>query len=132
MPDVFFSELVLKMYRWVELPRISYFQHDGVIKNVDSVSNPGRGSKLGTLDRILRFLCVLKKVNHGFLECLFDQSQSTVSKDFFHCCFACLNALKDEYLQPLDPTSMECQEMIGKGAFKHFTDVIYAGDVTKV
>ena len=50
----------------------------------------------------------------------------------FHCCLACLNALEEEYLSPLDPNSAECDNLKGNHVFQYFPDAMYAGDVTKL
>lgn len=119
---------------WVELPRNYYFQDNYVFENNGNLNftTTTRGCALSTPNRIIRWLMKLKGLSWVYLEEMFDQDASVASKDFYHCCLACLNALEEDYLSPLDPNSAECDNLKGHEVFKYFKDVMYASDVTKV
>ena len=127
----FIQFILIPMTPWVEMTRLS-------LRNYDNNTNPitksrvGRGAGLGTPERILRWLFIKKRLSFSFIELLFDQSKSVISKDYYHCSIACVKALADQFLAPPDPTSQKFTDSIGIGAFKNFDNVSRAGDVTKV
>lgn len=128
----FVQFLLVPMRPWVELSRIN------LSSNLTGATNPvthtkvGRGCKLGTAERILRWLFILQKVPLKFCELLFDQSKSTTSKDFFHVNVSCAQALGNAFLSPPDPSSDDFKSMVGGGVFRNFESVSRAADVVKV
>ena len=105
MPDLFQSELIDKMGKWIDLPRNWYFTNDVNGNNIHIETAPGRKSVLHPKDRILRWILQLKGLKGRMMEVLFDQDESVVSRDFVHCSIGCICALSDQYLPGLDPNS---------------------------
>lgn len=120
------------MAPWVELPRLTLSNNFGNITDPNLYSSSGRGSALSTPERVLRWLLVSKRQSWSMLEVLFDQSKSVITKDFYHCSFACAKVLGDTFLKKPDPNSLEFQQSVGSGNFTSFPNVSRAGDVTKV
>ena len=121
-----------QMKAWVELPRNFYFTYDIDGKVIEFDSFNGRGAALSTENRILRWIMRLKGMDFEFMDDLFDQDTSVATRDFLHCCLACIHSLSDEYLSPLDPNSQKANNLTGANAFKHFPNAMYVGDATHV
>ena len=130
-PSLFVNTVVSNLKPYVVLPRNFYLNND-IDFNVSENIITRRGCVLKPEDRIFRWILRLRGVSFDMLEHLFDQDVSVVKRDFVHCCFACILALKDQYLRPLEPNSDECNLLQGNGWFQHFPSAIYAADVTKV
>lgn len=133
-PTVFENVIIQHMAPWVELPRNFYLLNGNPYDcPIDFNDYPNtRSSALSTEDRILRFILMLRGVKSFVIEELFDQDYSVAYRDFIHCCRACMYGLGPIYLTPLEPGTPECDELVGNNNFRHFGNVIYAADVTKV
>lgn len=133
--EVFDNIIVPNLRDWIELPRNYYSRHGSLYNQTvdfNQIHIATRGAILSTEDRILRWIFMLRGVKSYLIEEIFDQDISVALRDFIHICKACINGLGRLYLRELVPGSQECNNLKGKNVFKHFPNVMYAADVTKV
>ena len=127
-PYIFMRYIASVLVPGITLPRGYYGRQDYLLLGYVLKE---REAQLDAVERIYRFVLVMRSIPVATVAHMFDQCATTIYDDFHHVAIRCVDVFSTHFA-PIIPNSREYYSMIGQKAFRHFPRALYAMDVTKV